>query len=93
MIRFRRVPVFLLLFMLASATAVASDLKPLQLTNLADQPGHQRSQTLLRNASPIPQLASRQCSKDCGQNSGSAVCEDNQICDCACNRQPICECR
>jgi hypothetical protein len=38
-------------------------------------------------------LASKSCSKDCGMSSGSTTCNDNQSCDCACNRQPICECR
>jgi hypothetical protein len=38
-------------------------------------------------------LASKSCSKDCSMSSGSTTCNDNQTCDCACNRQPICECR
>ena len=38
-------------------------------------------------------LASKSCSKDCGMSSGSTTCDDNQTCDCACNRQPICQCR
>ena len=31
-------------------------------------------------------LASKSCSKDCGMSSGSTSCNDNQSCDCACNR-------
>lgn len=43
--------------------------------------------------SPVQKISSRVCSKDCGANSGSATCKENETCDCACNRQPICQCR
>lgn len=46
-----------------------------------------------KNASPLLRTADRNCSKDCGSNSGSASCKENETCDCSCNRQPICQCR
>jgi hypothetical protein len=46
------------------------------------------------NKAPLSRFfAAKSCSKDCGMSSGSTTCNDNQSCDCACNRQPICECR
>lgn len=71
---------------------------------LVSQNGHAKDyQTLLAgmttpgqatNMSRIPSIVrGAACSKDCGANSGSANCTSNQTCDCACNRQPICQCR
>ena len=46
------------------------------------------------NMTRVPSLVrNAACSKDCGTTSGSVDCTANQTCDCACNRQPICECR
>src|SRR5262249_15585259 len=59
-------------------TLVAGVGTPGQATNMTKIP------SLVRNAA---------CSKDCGATSGSANCTANQTCDCACNRQPICQCR
>jgi hypothetical protein len=48
-----------------------------------------------KNVTPLPSLAqgTRNCSLNCGSNSGSTQCSANQTCDCSCNRQPICQCR
>jgi hypothetical protein len=49
----------------------------------------------VKNMTPLSKFAqgTRNCSLNCGTNSGSAQCSANQTCDCSCNRQPICECR